>query len=390
MPGITKQPRKDSPLKEVLPAGSSSREMTELHVHLGGSVPIYRLWEMGIERGIRGVAGSYEDFISLLHRGTSNTGDLDSYLEIFDLVELIQAGPRAVAEAIMIAVNGAYRTGGMRRLGPGGEGGDPDPIFCINQLELRFNPMKRTGVLLSKEGATGLFDVDRIISEACSSAANSEIAYKGKIKTGLIICFGRDLPWEVNQTLSEKVQTWKASQSKIVGVDIAGPESAMSLEDEADLEKMAELYLAAGEGIGRTVHVGETPHVSIDTFLKTISALKPHRVAHPVVAAKAFWEDKDARGLEKLAQENICCELCVHSNLLTGAIGSIDEYGRFLKTLDEFNIRYTFSTDSPALQLTTLAGELEMLLEHKAATPEQIVRALETADEVTFLNKNLS
>lgn len=377
---------KGSPLREIIPEGSSRRELTELHVHLGGSVPIYRLWEMGIERGIRGVAGSYEDFITLLHRSTTNTGDLDKYLEVFDIVELIQAGPRAVAEAIMIAVNGAYRTGGMRRLGPGGEGGDPDPIFAINQLEIRFNPMKRTGLLLSKGGVQGLFDVDRIIRAACEAATNSEIAYKNGISTGLIICFGRDLSWEVNETLADKVCLWKKSYpNKIIGVDIAGPESALALDDEANLERMAALYQRAGDGIGKTVHVGETEHVSIDTFTKTVKALSPHRVAHPVVAARAYWDDKDARGLELLAQEGIVCELCVHSNLLTGAIRSIDEYGKFLRTLDQFEIAYTFSTDSPALQLTTLAGELEMLLASSAATPEQIVAALENADQATFI-----
>lgn len=377
---------KGSLLREIIPEGSSRRELTELHVHLGGSVPIYRLWEMGIERGIRGVAGSYEDFITLLHRSTSNTGDLDKYLEVFDIVELIQAGPRAVQEAIMIAINGAYRTGGMRRLGPGGEGGDPDPIFAITQLEIRFNPMKRTGVLLSKHRAQGLFDVDRIIRAACDAATNSEIAYRNGISTGLIICFGRDLSWEVNETLADKICHWKQSYpQKIIGVDIAGPESALPLDKPADLERMAALYSRAGEGIGRTVHVGETPHVSLDTFINTIVALEPHRVAHPVTAARAYWDSGDARGLELLADRSIVCELCVHSNLLTGAVRSIEEYGRFLATLDEFGIAYTFSTDSPALQLTTLAGELEMLLENDAASPEQIITALENADNATFI-----
>ncbi|MCB0358474.1 MAG: hypothetical protein KDD44_02530 [Bdellovibrionales bacterium] len=376
----------DSLLREVIPAGSHHRELTELHVHLGGSVPIYRLWEMGMERGIRGVAGSYEDFIQLLHRSTTNTGDLDRYLEIFDTVELIQAGPTAIAEAVRIAINGAYRTGGMRKLGPGGEGGDPDPIFAITRLELRFNPMKRTGALFFKAGDRGLFDVDRIISAACESAHNSEIAYRGGIQVGLIICFGRDLARDVNDVLAEKVRTWSAVYDNIVGIDLAGPESACTLEDDDDRRHMAELFASAGSGIGKTVHVGETPHVSIDTFIKTIESLNPDRVAHPVVAARALWNDSDPRGLELLAERDICCELCVHSNLLTGAIETIEEYGAFLRTLDEYGIRYTFSTDSPALQLTTLAGELDMLLAAEAASPAQVSTALDNAEQATFLH----
>ena len=381
---------KTNPLLEVIPDNSGRREVTELHVHLGGSVPIYRLWEMGIARGIRGVANSYEDFINLLHRGMSNSGDLDLYLEVFDTVELIQAGPQAVAEAITIAVNGAYRTGGMRRLGPGGEGGDPQPVFAITQLEIRFNPMKRTGVLLRKGEESGLFDVDRIIRAACEAAEESEIAYRGGIRTGLIFCFGRDLSWDVNRTLAEKIRYWKKSQKKIIGIDLAGPESAMTLAADSDLEKMAELFSIAGEDIGRTVHCGETPHITVDTFLKTVRALKPHRVGHPVTAVRAFWENGDARGLELLAEKGICAELCIHSNLLTKAVANIEEYGRLLKTLDEFKVPYTFSTDSPALQLTTLASELEELLQSGAATGEQVSRALDNADRVTFIARDRS
>ena len=362
------------------------RKLTELHVHLGGSVPIYRLWEMGMARGIRGVAQTYEDFIQLLHRSSDANRSLDEYLAIFDTVEMIQAGPDAVQESIRIAINGAYRTGGMVKLGPGGEGGDPDPLLSINQLELRFNPMKRTGMIFSREGKDGLFDVDRIILAACESASESELAYRGSFKTGLIFCFGRDLSWAANRTLAEKIAHWRKSQRKLIGIDLAGPESAMTLANPQDLEKMAELYdIAAGDQLGRTVHVGETRHISIDTFINTIKALKPQRVAHPIAAARGYWEENDARGLEILAEQGITCELCVKSNLLTGAIADSAEYAKFLKLLDEFQIPYTFSTDSPALQLTTLANELEFLLTESAISPERLIEAIRHARTASFI-----
>lgn len=386
---MTPQTQNQTPsrLEQVLLQHPECRKVTELHVHLGGAVPIYRLWEMGIARGIRGVAGSYEDFIRLLRRNEENTGNLERYLEVFDTVELIQAGPSAVAESIRIALNGAYRTGGMRRLGPGGEGGDPEPAFSITRLELRFNPMKRSGILMTKKGTSGLFDVDRIIRAACESAEESEIAYRGHLRTGLIFCFGRDMSWEVNKTLAEKVHHWKKTNKKVIGIDLAGPESAMTLSDKNDLAKMAELYDMAGSDLGRTIHLGETPQTTLETFIQTVKALKPARVSHPIIAVKAFWNDKDARGLELLAQEGICCELCIQSNLLTKAVSSPEEYKRVLETFDKFGIPYTFSTDSPALQLTTLAGELEYLLSHNSITPEQIIKALESANTATFIKE---
>jgi adenosine deaminase len=371
-------------LKDALP--SDLRGVTELHVHLGGSVPIYRLWEMGIARGIRGVGDSYEDFIHLLHRSSDRLDNLDDYLEIFDTVELIQAGPQAVRESIIIAINGAYRTGGMARLAPGGEGGDPEPAFSINQLELRFNPLKRTGAQKTRTGISGLYDVDRIIRSACEAAEESEIAYRGHIKTGLISCFGRDMSWEMNKVLAEKISYWRKEKSKLVGIDLAGPESALPMTSDSDLKKLEELYdIAAGDTLGRTVHVGETSHTTIEAFLNTLDACKAQRVAHPVVAAKAYWEKNDDRALRYLSDKKICCELCAKSNLLTKALANAQEYKRFLNTLDEFGIRYTFSTDSPALQLTTLANELQFLLDEDAITIDQIIMALRTAKEVTFI-----
>lgn len=371
-------------LKDSLP--QDLRGVTELHVHLGGSVPLYRLWEMGISRGIRGVGDSYEDFIHKLHRAPDRLDNLDDYLEIFDTVELIQAGPHAVRESITIAINGAYRTGGMTRLAPGGEGGDPDPAFAINQLELRFNPLKRTGAHKTRAGISGLYDVDRIIRAASEAAEESELAYRGKIKTGLISCFGRDMSWEMNKILAEKIAYWRKEKAKFVGIDLAGPESVLPMSSDDDLKKLEELYdIAAGDSLGRTVHVGETDHTTIEAFLNTLAACKAHRVAHPVVAAKAYWKNKDDRALKYLSDKKITCELCIKSNLLTKALADAKEYKKFISTLDEFNISYTFSTDYPALQLTTLGNELQYMLDEDAITVEQIIKALRTAKEVTFI-----
>jgi adenosine deaminase len=110
-------------------------------------------------------------------------------------------------------------------------------------------------------------------------------------------------------------------------------------------------------------------------------------VGHPIAAIRALWDKKDDRGVKLLRERGIVCELCVKSNLLTGAVKDIAEYGRIINTLDEYGIEYTFSTDAPSLQGTSLAEELLMLLSENAATPEQVLRALETAERASFLPK---
>ncbi len=361
--------------------------VTEIHAHLGGSVPIYRLWEIAVDRGIRGIGSGYEEFLEILKIEDGKVKDLDTYLEVYDKVELIQSGPQAIRESIIIAIHRAFRTGGMIKLGTGGEGVvAPDPLFSVGRLELRFNPLKRTGAVFLKGAHAGLYDVDRVIRAACTAVEEVEIAFRGKIEVGLVFCLGRDMAHDANMILAQKTAIWAEKNDKIIGIDLAGPESKNSLSSPQKLAEMKAVYDLIPERIGKTAHVGETPHVDIATFIKTIEALNISRVAHPIVAFRAFWDNKDDRGLKLLKERDIVCELCVKSNLLTKAAADLNEYKRIISTLDDFEIKYTFSTDAPSLQVTSLAEELMLLLNSGAASEEQILRALKVADMHTFLN----
>ena len=361
------------------------KNVTELHVHLGGSVPLYRLWEIAIDRGIRGIGSGYEDFINILKIQDGKVKDLDSYLEVYDKIELIQSGPASVRESIIIAVHRAYRTGGMVKVGPGGEGGSPESLFAIRRFELRWNPLKRTGAVFLKGSHAGLYDMDRVIKSAVNAVEEVEIGFRGQIQVGHIFCFGRDLTFEANMALARKTRLWREKTNKIIGIDLAGNESVNPLSNPRKLEEMRIVFEEAGPGLGRTVHVGETHHVDVETFVKTIETLKPTRVGHPIAAVRALWDKKDDRGIKILKERHIVCELCVKSNLLTGAVKDLEEYGKVLRTLDDHGIEYTFSTDAPSLQGTSLAEELLMLLGENAATPEQVLRALKVAEKASFL-----
>lgn len=361
------------------------KTVTEIHAHLGGSVPIYRLWEIAVDRGIRGIGNGYEEFLDILKIQDDKVRNLDEYLEVYDKVELIQSGPQAVRESIIIAIHRAYRTGGMMKLGPGGEGGAPTALFSVGRLELRFNPLKRTGAVFLKGSHAGLYDVDRVISAACAAVDEVEIAFHGKIQVGLIFCLGRDMTNEANTILAQKTATWAEKSDKIIGIDLAGHESINPLSDPAKLQEMKSAFDLVPSSIGRTAHIGETSHVDIETFLKTIEAFNLNRVAHPITAFRAYWNGKDDRGLKLLKERDIVCELCVKSNLLTKAASGLEEYKRIINTLDDFGIKYTFSTDAPSLQVTSLAEELMLLLNGGAATEEQILRALAVADSASFL-----
>lgn len=354
--------------------------VVEQHVHLGGAVPIHRLYEAAVDRGIRLPVQSYHEFASLLHRRRDNSGTLERYLEIYEVAERIQSGPQAVRESVLIALNGAARTGGSLAVDLEGEATTPDKQqLPIRALELRFNPMKRNG--------NGIWDLDRVMLAACSAVNEIRTAYKGNLKAGLMVCLGRDLPFEENLILAKKVARWAEEGLPVVGLDLAGPESSNSLKDPARLEEMAELYRLAGPKVGRTVHCGETRAIDIETFINTVKTLEPERIGHPLTAVRAYCENEDSSGLKLMAERGITAELCMLSNLLTGAVQSIESYRTILNAFDQFGIRYTFSTDAPSLQKSTLAGEIGSLLQSQAVRPDQIEQSFETAAQTTFLHR---
>ena len=45
----------------------------ELHVHLGGAVPIHRLYESAVDHGIRLPVQTYDEFRDHLHRRRDNS-----------------------------------------------------------------------------------------------------------------------------------------------------------------------------------------------------------------------------------------------------------------------------------------------------------------------------
>jgi adenosine deaminase len=371
-------------IKDILKGVVWPSSVTELHVHLGGSVPLHRLWEMAIDRGIRGLGGDYQDFINLVKIQDGKVNDLDSYLEVYDRVELIQSGPQAVRESVIIAIHRAYRTGGM--LSGDTQNNDlKTPLFHIGKLELRFNPLKRTGAVFLKGKHAGLYDVDRVIKAACDAVQEVQLAFKNSIKVGLIFCFGRDMTFEANSTLAKKTAIWCEKSSTIVGVDLAGSESADPLDNSTSLSRMKTIFDYIPNKLGRTLHVGETKHVTVETFLRTLESLQPQRVAHPIVAFRATLDDDDDRGLRALKKENIGCEFCVKSNLLTGAVKAVAEYRDIVSLCEEYGIKYCFSTDGPSLQGTSLADELVMLLQHNAINANQLSSSFEAADAMSFL-----
>jgi adenosine deaminase len=217
------------------------------------------------------------------------------------------------------AIGGAYRSQG------------------ITTLELRFNPMKRN--------RGGEQDLDHIIAAATRGMDRASLEYP--VKPGLIFCLDRAFPFELNEIIVEKAIAWR--DRGVVGVDIAGPESAtFRVADYRRLYRRARQY-----GLGLTVHTGEAGPV--DEVARVVELLEPDRIGHGVKAAY------DPRALSMIRERGIVLEICPSSNLNTRVVSGWDEFRWIFDTLRRNEVRFTINTDGPEMLKTYIRDEMASL-----------------------------
>jgi len=204
-------------------------------------------------------------------------------------------------------------------------------------MELRFNPMKRN--------RGGEQDLDHIIAAAVRGMDRAILEYP--IKPGLIFCLDRAFPYELNEIIAEKAILWR--DRGVVGLDIAGPESAtFRVADYRRLFRRARQY-----GLGITVHTGESG--PIEEVARVVELLEPDRIGHGVKAAY------DPRAMAMIQERGIVLEICPSSNLNTRVVSSWDEFRWILDTFRRNGVRFTISTDGPEMLRTYIRDELATL-----------------------------
>jgi adenosine deaminase len=325
--------------------------LCDLHIHVGGAVAPHILFSIAMQQGFKLPTKDYWEFVDLVTARADKVNSLDDYLKIMhQWTEKIQSSPYAIERSVYEIIGKEYRSS------------------RVDQIELRFNPMKRN--------LGGERDLDHIIHAALRGMDVAMLEYG--VKACLLFCLAREFTYEQNEIILEKAI--KYHSRGVLGIDLAGPESVnleLRLKDAQRYEKLFARARAAG--LKTTVHTGETSHTSGEGVIATLRYLKPHRIGHGIRAA---YNDE---AMDRLAGEGVVLELCPSSNLNTKAVKDLEEFGFIVQTFKNRKIPFTINTDGPYLLDTNLARESSMLLDAGILSAEELAESFRIAREASFI-----
>jgi len=328
-----------------------SRELIDLHIHVGGAVAPHVLWSLAHSQGFKLPTKNYFEFVELITARPDTVSNLDDYLRIMHTwTEKIQSSPMAIERSVYEVIGKEYR--GSR----------------VTQIELRFNPMKRN--------LDSTLDLDHIIHAALRGMDRAMLEYG--VRAGLIFCLAREFDHRLNSIILEKAIRYR--HRGVVGIDLAGTETR-ALELDADqVGAYQDLFQRAREaGLKTTVHTGETQGTGAEGVIAVVDRLRPHRIGHGIRAAY------DESAMRLLREQDVVLELCPTSNLHTHAVSGVDELKHIVQTFLDRGVKVTLNTDGPYLLETDMQSEVAMVEKHGIMTPAQVDRALAWAREYSFI-----
>jgi adenosine deaminase len=228
--------------------------------------------------------------------------------------------------------------------------------------ELRFNPMFRN--------RKGERDLDHIILAATTGLHRTLIEYP-QVRAGLILMMDRRLSPRENSVIVEKAIRYQPFG--IVGIDLAGPN-----RNRFSMPKISQLFQRAREaGLGVTAHAGETG--DLDELRYVVREIRPDRIGHGLALTR------DPKLAREVARQGITLELCPTSNLKNGMVRDLRQFGRIVRALQKYDVRFTINTDVPEMYGTNVYKEQELLRKAHILTSEAISACNRWAFEASFL-----
>jgi adenosine deaminase len=322
-----------------------SQGLSEIHRHFDGSIRPQTLWHLS-QKYYSAIPGmDFEGFTRFLSWDQDQDRSLLDYLDKFHVpLQYTQFYDNIRTISFEICED-AYRDG-------------------VRTLELRINP-----VIHRRAGLT-----NRQVLNSVRVGMKDAVARYPDLKVGITVIAIRGHGGNMAKILLREVVGELAAYHEslgVVGFDIAGAERSFP----PILFKDA-YALARKMGLRLTAHAGEDS--GPENVWSAVDELGAERIGHGVSAAK------DPALLQRLARDRITLEVCLSSNLQTGAVENLARHP--LRRFMEAGVPVTLASDNPTVSATTLTEEYLLGIDQFDFTQEEVDLLIETGRSATFVN----
>ena len=308
----------------------------ELHVHLDGSLRPATLIELARERGQPLPVWEPDELAR--HMVASETRSLEEYLAHFDtILSVLQDGAAIERVAYELAEDNAREN--------------------VRYLEVRYSPTLNTRDGLSPAEA---------VDASLRGLARAEAVFP--IDTEVIVCGLRNLDPSTSDMLADLAVSYKGKG--VVAFDLAGAERGHPAR-----EHRKAFQAATSAQLRITVHAGEGD--GPDSIRQALRYCHAQRIGH----GTRLREDADL--MRYVKDHRIPLEVCITSNVQTGAVPSYEEHP--LRSYFDQGLVVTLNTDNRLVSGTTLTDEYWKAHRHLGFTWPELQKVARMGFRSAFL-----
>lgn len=312
----------------------------ELHCHLDGFVRPQTVVELAAEQNVTLPTTDLQELKKLM-TAPMDCPDLPTYLQCFDIVNLVMQEPYAITRIFYEACQDAVKDG-------------------ISYIELRFAPAQHT-----KRG----YSLSQILESAIDGCILAEENLD--ITPRILCCAMRQMSPEINKEIAEICSRYR--HRYVVGFDLAGPECGFPPQ-----KHVAAFRTIRMKSISVTIHAGEAygPE-SVDQAI----SCSAQRIGH---GTKSVENEKI---FNEVINRRIPLEICMSSNVQTKAVKKIEDHP--VRKMFDAGVKTCICTDNPTVSGITLTNEYMILIEKFNFTIPELLRVIDFGFKSAFVTQNM-
>lgn len=310
---------------------------TDLHVHLDGSLRLETIVDLAQKDNIDLGADTVEKLKKLIAPGKVHSS-LNEYLKGFEITLKVLQTETGLYRAAYELAEDFHKEN-------------------VEYFEVRYSPILHLQKGLSL--ATIVESVLRGLRDAKRDFG---------IRSGVIICGIRNISPSISLRLAELAVAFK--NKGVVGFDLAGAEYNYPARDHLEA-----FSLILSNNVNVTIHAGEA--YGPESIHQALHYCGAHRIGH----GTRLREDGDL--LNYVNDHRIPLEICMTSNVQTGAVKSIDEHP--LRFYLDLGLRVTLNTDNTLITYTTMTDEYFEAYKRFKLTPHNVLDLVINGVKSAFL-----